>query len=741
MGWLSTEQPRGPHTLAVVLLALLPALAQPVWARAAAAVLAVPLVIELAFGRWLLDARPRDETRDFAGPLARDFRDGFLGFWDVRLPFAAPEEPLMHGVVLLAVFGFCLWLGLAIAARRPLLAAAAVAVGAAWPATLVSGGNELLRGAAIFTAALLVLAGSARRPPRVNREAALAGAVLVAAAVAASTSPAIAKGAFLGWKGWDAYDAPDDPVSVEYVWDANYRGISYPEKKTTVLRVRAPARRLYWRATTLDVFGGHRWFERKRILSPPEAGDIDAGRDPLLPDAASDETRWVSVEVRVEALRGRHLVAPPTPVRFVTGTVPAVQVGESGIAVVNGGLRREHRYGVVSYAPEPKPAELARVRPTYPQAVVGAGKFLDIGSGVTAPVFGAPGRDAKMEAILEWAASVGWEAASYRLVYAKAREVVGSPRTPYAAVVALERWFRSSGGFAYDERPRAVAGVPPLAAFVLTTKRGYCQHFAGAMALMLRYLGIPARVAAGFTSGRYDSETKTWTVTDHEAHTWVEAWFAGYGWLSFDPTPGRGRLSAQYTSSSAQFDALRTAELLEQYGGSATAFGNTLSLRRLGDELRVQNTGRGGSRGPELAERGGSLLGLLLLTAVFVLTLIAVAKLVLRRSRYLTRDPHRLVRACRAELGDFLRDQKVDVPDSATLAELGDVLERVAGVRAARFVAAASSARYGRPERAAASARRARREAVAVRRDLRRSLSWRDRLRGLVSVRSLGFSG
>ncbi len=68
------------------------------------------------------------------------------------------------------------------------------------------------------------------------------------------------------------------------------------------------------------------------------------------------------------------------------------------------------------------------------------------------------------------------------------------------------------------------------------TRSGYCQHFAGAMALMLRYLGIPARVAAGFASGTYSKDH--WTVTDHDAHAWVEVWFAGYGWLPFDPTPG-----------------------------------------------------------------------------------------------------------------------------------------------------------------------------------------------------------
>ena len=121
--------------------------------------------------------------------------------------------------------------------------------------------------------------------------------------------------------------------------------------------------------------------------------------------------------------------------------------------------------------------------------------------------------------------------------------------------MAIERWLRDDGGFTYDEHPPRPAGLPPLADFVERTKRGYCQHFAGAMALMLRMTGIPARVAVGFTSG--DWENGTWTVTDHDAHAWVEVWFAGYGWLTFDPTPGRGTLSASYTLASDSADARR----------------------------------------------------------------------------------------------------------------------------------------------------------------------------------------
>ena len=66
---------------------------------------------------------------------------------------------------------------------------------------------------------------------------------------------------------------------------------------------------------------------------------------------------------------------------------------------------------------------------------------------------------------------------------------------------------------------------------------GYCQHYAGAMALLLRMGGIPARVATGFTPGGYSARKKAWIVRDTDAHAWVEVWFDKYGWVTIDPTP------------------------------------------------------------------------------------------------------------------------------------------------------------------------------------------------------------
>ena len=86
-----------------------------------------------------------------------------------------------------------------------------------------------------------------------------------------------------------------------------------------------------------------------------------------------------------------------------------------------------------------------------------------------------------------------------------------------------------------------------LMQFLTETKTGFCQQFATAMAAMLRSLGIPARVAVGFTRGDYDEGSGLYTVSSHDAHTWVEVRFPTYGWIPFEPTPGpRNPAAATY---------------------------------------------------------------------------------------------------------------------------------------------------------------------------------------------------
>ncbi|MDX6492788.1 MAG: hypothetical protein QOH02_723, partial [Gaiellaceae bacterium] len=148
LDWTRLERPRGSALqLALILvLALLPALARPLWRRIALGVGGLAAAASSALAVSWLDARPFDGRHDFFGPLLSRFGNGFLDFYDYEVPIDPAAHPGMHGVILLAVFGFCLALAVAIAARRAMAAGLVLVVGAGWPSTLLSGGHEVARG-------------------------------------------------------------------------------------------------------------------------------------------------------------------------------------------------------------------------------------------------------------------------------------------------------------------------------------------------------------------------------------------------------------------------------------------------------------------------------------------------------------------------------------------------------------------------------------------------------------------
>jgi transglutaminase-like putative cysteine protease len=116
-----------------------------------------------------------------------------------------------------------------------------------------------------------------------------------------------------------------------------------------------------------------------------------------------------------------------------------------------------------------------------------------------------------------------------------AQQAVAGSDTNYDKALALQRWFTTDGGFRYSTSVRSGADADYLAEF-LRERIGYCEQYAAAMAVMARTLGIPSRVAVGFTQGsRLDDDT--WQVTVHDAHAWPELWFGGIGWVRFEPTP------------------------------------------------------------------------------------------------------------------------------------------------------------------------------------------------------------
>jgi hypothetical protein len=743
--WLRLESGPVPfEELAEMLaLALLPIVAAAVGSRRlvvlALGAIAALVALGRVFGVPVTNARPRGD-QEFFGPVLGSFKDGALAFFDTELPFARGEFPLMHAVVLLAVFGFFAGAGSLLAARRPVAAVLALAVAVAWPATIVPGPRPLLIGAVGLAAvlAILFLVREGARPLRGVLNGAAVALVLVAAALAASTSEAVAKGAFLGWQSWDPYDRPEPPVGVRYVWSSHYRGIRFPEKETVVLRVRTPGgkRSLYWRATTLDDYTGSGWLESLE-LSPPEEGDeIDAaGRDPLSVRRARNEDDWVRQDVTVEALRDNHLSGAAQPMRWRPPEGSPLQLSRGETAVLPRSLRQDQRYTVWSYVPQARPSQLAKAGTEYPDEIE---RYLEVVQTINVPRFAASGRDALMAVFFDQFAD-DYLVSVHRPLYEQAVQVVGEARTPYAATVALEAWFRTQGGFAYDEQPPTPTGIEPALVAFLDHKRGYCQQYAGTMALMLRFLGIPARVAAGFTSGTYDEVKHEWTVTDHQAHTWVEVYFPGWGWLPFDPTPGRGQLGGAYSPYSSSFnigDAIRDRNTL---GGSATLEALRRQLEaRPGLETPGGLSGPGGGGATTVVrENAPSLLALVALVLGVAFLAVATLKIVRRKLRFASRDPRELAAACRRDLVGFLADQGIDLPESATLAELGRTIERDYAIETRDFVRTATVARFGPPGEAGTALRRARRELRRIRRELSAQLGLVSRARGLVSLRSL----
>ena len=189
-----------------------------------------------------------------------------------------------------------------------------------------------------------------------------------------------------------------------------------------------------------------------------------------------------------------RLAAAGTPVALDARRLGNVFRMSGGVLRVRSPLGEGQRYRVWSYAPDPAPAVLARSTPHFPAATR---RYLEL-DGRDLPVWRSADRDSSVRELLGQPANDRFEA--YTALYEIAGRVTRSAESPYAAVLALESWFRQRGGFVYDEQPPNAEG-PPLVSFATRTKAGYCQHYAGAMAVMLRMLGIPARVAVGFTSG------------------------------------------------------------------------------------------------------------------------------------------------------------------------------------------------------------------------------------------------
>ncbi|MEY2453910.1 MAG: hypothetical protein QOD92_3484 [Acidimicrobiaceae bacterium] len=210
--------------------------------------------------------------------------------------------------------------------------------------------------------------------------------------------------------------------------------------------------------------------------------------------------------------------------------------------------------------------------------------------------------------------------------------------TPFDKAIALQDWFYNN--FEYSTNVQRGHSNDAMLDF-LSIKEGYCEQFSGTFAVMARSIGLPARVMVGFTQGQLRADG-IYHVAGRHAHAWDEVWFDGYGWVQFDPTPGRGAPGAEST----------TGHPAAQQEGNGTP-GGTLDNSPIptleppqAQRPRPENEGPTGPstpRDPALTNRAndGSSSGLIIFALLLALVawVVAMPRVINRWSRHKAKAP------------------------------------------------------------------------------------------------------
>jgi transglutaminase-like putative cysteine protease len=288
------------------------------------------------------------------------------------------------------------------------------------------------------------------------------------------------------------------------------------------------------------------------------------------------------------------------------------------------------------------------------------------------------------------------------------RQITKQARSPYADAIAIQNFLAGGHRFSYDTSIPPDTSPNALADFLLDSRRGFCQQFATAMAVMARMMDIPARVAVGFTHG-IKAADGSWVVTTADAHAWPELWFQGVGWVPFEPTP---RTDGQAVTP---LYANGTSTKTNTPGGGVSGGGPRTNPLQQRNRQRTQGP-TGGSKAARDAggsQSGGGLhtpgslwLRLLLLAAVAALVLPAALRLALRRRRrHLMTDPLAAASAAWAELRATALDFHAPWDDLRSPRQAAAGIARVlpndrgACVALTRVALAEEAARYARDPR------------------------------------------
>jgi transglutaminase-like putative cysteine protease len=310
---------------------------------------------------------------------------------------------------------------------------------------------------------------------------------------------------------WHNDDDDGARVTVSPLVDVRKRLVQ--QSDVEVFSVKS-ARRAYWRLTSLDTFDGTIWGSRGSYRTADR--NLDNG-----PANTAEQERIVQ-EFTIGALQSPWLPAAFRPDGF-RGPDGVTFDADSGSLLTERDTADGLTYLVRSALASFNPPALAGAPPDVPRPI--RNKYLPL------------------------------PAAFPPRVTELAQQVTAGQTSTYDRAMALQRFFRE--GFTYNldvEQPR---DVNALEEFLFDSREGYCEQFAGSFAAMARSIGIPARVAVGFTPGELRQDG-LFHVTGRQAHAWPEVYIADFGWVAFEPTPGRGAPGAEeYTGVPEQQDTSR----------------------------------------------------------------------------------------------------------------------------------------------------------------------------------------
>jgi transglutaminase-like putative cysteine protease len=265
----------------------------------------------------------------------------------------------------------------------------------------------------------------------------------------------------------------------------------------------------YWRLLTLDQFDGEEW----RSSDPDGSAGQTVTVPTVLPQppgqsfpADTPPAETFTFRMLTDFDNAHVLPLPQTPVQINSGDLGDVTWDPTrGQAFVDGGLDAGMQYTVRSRILVPTTEQLDQVRDL---TALHYGRWTELPADL----------DPRLEEI--------------------ANDWTQGEDSDYDKVLAIQQHFHSDG-FMYNVDVDVAEDPDALLTFLTQTKTGFCQQYATAMAVLVRELGLPARIAVGYQAGTLQDDG-TYLVQSKDAHAWVEVFFEGYGWLQFEPTPGHG---------------------------------------------------------------------------------------------------------------------------------------------------------------------------------------------------------